>query len=675
MFQNLSLRRKIFLSIGSTISILIIIAAFILVEHIAKLSRHSIEQEASNYIAGEKYRAESFFAQYGRVTKTFITNPHLKKWFEYWNNRGGDYQNSPGYDAINQDFIRIQDDPNILSAFFGSASTGAYFKSNERTLNYGDGREYYTYKRPWWEDAMSKGKLYVGSLSVDANTNDVSAVVQMPIYSDTGTLIGVGGVDLQLNRIADMVESISFYNQGYGFLLDEKQKVVHLSQRLQHNLSITEEKNQKKDSLEGLERDFNETSGFKALNNKMKNSNEGFSPVTIKGENYYVVYNRLKLDEPEIDWQIGLMLPAALIDQPVKDAIWVTSSAVALILLIIAIVIYIATYVITKPLLHLTEVMNDIASGESDLTRQLTIKSNDELGQLATHINKFISKLHLLLSTATVKATQVGTVSNHLKDVSNSTNNEIHQEKERLDGVSVAVTEMAATVQEISRNAIETNTAAEQVQTLTSTGTGLSKQAQSVMTVLSSHIDDASEVVATLEFESNNIGAVVDVITAIAEQTNLLALNAAIESARAGEQGRGFAVVADEVRNLASRTQESTNDIRAMISKLQQNAEQASHMMKQGKEQAESSVQKTQDVLAALNAIDGSVDVVKQQSQQIATATEEQTRVAEDINVNLHSVNNLVTNTSNNAIELAEEASKLNGLSQELNKTIGEFKL
>jgi methyl-accepting chemotaxis protein len=675
MFQNFTLRRKILISIGSTISILIIIAAFILIEHIANLSRQSIEQEARNYIAGEKYRVESFFAQYGRVTKTFITNPHLKKWFKNWQTRGGDYKNSPGYEEINQDFIRIEEDNNILSAFFASAATGAYFLSNDRTLNYADGREYYTYKRSWWTEAIEKGELYVDSLSVDANTGGVSAVVQMPVYDAAGSLIGVGGIDLQLNSIADMVEAISFRNEGYGFLLDGQLKIVHLSKKMKHNLSITAENGKEKDSLVGLERDFTETSGFNALNTKMRNSDDGFSLVTIEDEIYYVVYNRLKLEDPDINWQIGLMLPAALIDEPVNDAVWATVTAVSIILIIIAIVIFLATHVITKPLLHLTEVMQDIASGEGDLTRRIKINSLDEVGQLSTHMNNFIGKLHALLSTTTDRANQVGTASNLLHEVSNSTNAEIQQEKEKLDGVSVAVTEMVATVLEISRNALETNSAAEQVQSLTNTGTELSTEAQSAMTSLASHIGEASDVVDNLEQDSNNIGAVVDVITGIAEQTNLLALNAAIESARAGEQGRGFAVVADEVRNLASRTQESTNDIKNMISNLQQNAERASEMMKQGKDQAESSVKKTRDVLSALNEINGSVDTVKQQSQQIATATEEQTRVAEDINENLHSINDLVNNTSNNAVELAREAGNLNGLSKELNESVNQFKL
>lgn len=675
MLKNLSLRKKILFSIGSTITILMVIAAYFLVDHIAKLSRDSVEQQAKNYIAVEKGQIESFFAQYGRVVDTFVNTAHIKKWFSNWKSRDNNYKTSPGYTEVNKDFVRITSDPNILSSFFASAYTGEYFKENERTAAFADGRPYHAYKRPWWQDAVSVGRLYLGDLSADINTGAVSAVVQTPVFNDSGEMIGIGGVDLQLNRLGQMVEGISFQNEGYGFLLDSDLKVVHLSNQLSHNLSITDQNGQQKDSLEGLERDFSQTSGFRELNQMMRSLADGFAKVELKGESYYVVFNRLELDKPLLKWNVGLLLPAHLIDQPVSNAVQATSLGLVIMLLIVVAVILWATQLIAKPILYLTDVMEDIASGEGDLTQQINIHSKDEVGQLAGHMNTFIKKLRGLLQNTADRATQVGRASGHLNLVSTSTNDEIQQEKEQIDSVSVAVTEMASTVQEISRNAVETNTAAEEVQELTEKGSKLSGYTQEAMHTLAAHISEASEVVTTLEQESSNIGAVVDVINGIAEQTNLLALNAAIESARAGEQGRGFAVVADEVRSLASRTQESTDDIRNMIDKLQQYAQQASSMMGKGQTQAETTMNQTQEVMDALQAIHDSVGTVQGQSQQIATATEEQTRVAEDINENLHSINTLINNTSSNASELAQEANQLNQLAEDLNQSVNQFKL
>ena len=376
-----------------------------------------------------------------------------------------------------------------------------------------------------------------------------------------------------------------------------------------------------------------------------------------------------------MNWLVGLLIPAELIDAPVQQATAWALFATLLILAMITLVVVLTTQRIIRPLSDLTVAMKDIASGEGDLTRTLAIQSSDEVGILAQHFNSFIGKLRLSLQSTSEQSALVHHSSQQLNKVASQTDHEIQNNKLQIDAVSAAVTEMSATVHEISRNAQETSSAASVAQKRGSEGSALSQAALEDMSVLAGTMTEAVDVVVGLAKESENIGAVVDVIKAIADQTNLLALNAAIEAARAGEQGRGFAVVADEVRSLAGRTSESTGHIRAMVEKLQSIAKEAELKMQQGREQTQLSSERAKAMQVALVAIGQAIEVVQQQSSQIAVATQQQGVVAEDINQNLHRITQLVDTTAAHAAELTSEAQQLDQAATTLSSVVSQFRI
>lgn len=270
---------------------------------------------------------------------------------------------------------------------------------------------------------------------------------------------------------------------------------------------------------------------------------------------------------------------------------------------------------------------------------------------------------HLLASTA------------QMQSQSDSARQGVTRQQVETDQVATAINEMTATVQEVARSATDAATAAHQADQEANNGKGVVAQTVSSIQTLASNVEQAADVIQKLEQDTTEIGGVLDVIKGIADQTNLLALNAAIEAARAGEQGRGFAVVADEVRTLASRTQESTEEINNMIDKLQLGAKNAVAVMEDGREQARTGVEQASKAGDSLSAITHSVATINDMNTQIASAADEQSKVAEEINRNVVNISQVANETASNVTQVADKSSELEGLASVLTTEVERFKV
>lgn len=346
----------------------------------------------------------------------------------------------------------------------------------------------------------------------------------------------------------------------------------------------------------------------------------------------------------------------------------------------VALIIAIAlTMLLTKsimtPIRRINAVMEDIANGNGDLTARLPVQSKDELGQLAGTFNLFTQKIQHTISDVISASNTVRHEMDKFNSITHQVMAKAQSQQHESDAVATAVNELSATSAMVSDNANSASTSSQQATSEAGTTDTLIHHTIASISQQASELQQASNVVNSLENDVTNIASILDVIRGVAEQTNLLALNAAIEAARAGEQGRGFAVVADEVRALASKTQQSAGEIQSMIEKLQVGSQQAVKVM--ASSQSNSADMETQalEVGASLQTIMISINTMNELNMHISTAADEQRSVSEDVNSNIqsiaessHQMVGLVANAESAYHSLSEQC-------EQLDKLVGQFKV
>jgi len=350
------------------------------------------------------------------------------------------------------------------------------------------------------------------------------------------------------------------------------------------------------------------------------------------------------------------------------------SYSLAAILLIVAIAgLFFYMKYLLKPLDKVVDNLQAIAEG--DLTQDITVTSNDEVGVLQKAMQTTSTNLRDVLQMINGMTSNLEQSAHDMIAISTETRNGIHNQQGSIQQVVTAMTEMASTVEEVSRNANMAADSANNANKQAIDGQQIVDQTATSIGKLASDVDNASTVIVNVQKDSEAIGSVLDVIRGIAEQTNLLALNAAIEAARAGEQGRGFAVVADEVRTLASRTQESTSEIQGMIERLQAGSKNAVGVMETSRVCAEETVKLANKTGNSLRDITDAVSTINDMNIQIASAVDEQSAVTNDVNRNIVEINSIVDTSAEGSEKVMQSSETLNNLTLELNNLVGRFKL
>ena len=381
-----------------------------------------------------------------------------------------------------------------------------------------------------------------------------------------------------------------------------------------------------------------------------------------------------------IDLPKQVLLADSVKLQAVLDDAQETGVITALLVAVVAgliglLLIWLTASGVTRPINSVAEMLKNIASGEGDLTQRLNYSKKDELGELVNWFNRFLDKLQPTIAQIKQSITEARGTADQSSEIARQTSEGMQVQFREIDQVATASNEMSATAHDVANSASNAANAAKGADQSAKDGMSIIERSTRDINQLAEEVSKAVTEVEELAVNSEQIGSVLEVIRSIAEQTNLLALNAAIEAARAGESGRGFAVVADEVRNLAKRTQDSVEEIRVVIERIQTGTRGVVATMHSSQTQAHNNAGQIRQAVDALGKISDAVTVISDMNLQIASAAEQQSAVAEEVNRNVSAIRTVTETLTEQATESAAISSQLNALASQQMKLMDQFRV
>ncbi|MBF4442652.1 methyl-accepting chemotaxis protein, partial [Vibrio anguillarum] len=504
---------------------------------------------------------------------------------------------------------------------------------------------------PWYKTAMSSPGEIKRTQAYYWEPDDATIVSNVLSFNAAGTQnAGVVAIDVSLKTLTDIVKKIKLGETGYIMMVEDSGNVLVDAKYPENNF-------QPLDSLAAAYKTIGQTSS-------------GFINIEIGG----VEYMANVMNSEKLGWKfVGLITTEEVMAESNSLIKYILAIVFVLTVIFIIGALFLAG-LIAKPLSLVSNGLQEIAEGEGDLTKELIIRSNDETGQLAVYFNAFLKAIRLLVQQIGHAGEQMGESAQRAATISEDLSAVSQRQKQAVEMVSTAFNEMVSTANEVATLCSSAAQAADDSQQLVSQGQQNIHTAVSSVNQLADYISTSSTTIQELENDSQGITAILDTIRGIAEQTNLLALNAAIEAARAGEQGRGFAVVADEVRALAKRTQDSTEEINGLVVRLQNRTKEVAEQMTVSLNASRKTVTTTESVNDSFTGIYQSVLSIHDMNTQIATAAEEQHLVAEEINRNIHQVQEDTQKVDDVSSRALLNSQNLASSADDLNNLVSKFK-
>ncbi|ALI01918.1 methyl-accepting chemotaxis protein [Pseudomonas sp. FW306-02-F02-AA] len=642
-FWRRSIQWQLILSMGTAllVSILIVVGIYTLVVN-RLAQRYLVEQALPSSIEAMRNDIERILVQPLTAAKDIASNSMVREWLA----EGENADRASGFVSYLEG---IRAEHKAFTALIAGTASGHYFteKGLDRTLSRSNPAD------AWFYAFLDGNQPRTLNIDNDTATGELALFIDLKV-SQGGKVVGVAGLGLSMKELSELIHNFSFGERGKVYLVRSDGLIqVHPEAGLSNKRQLAEQ------------------IGDSAAQAVMGHQGPTSSGFVRDGEDYLA----LSLPLRDLGWTLVAEVPQSQIYAEARQAMWLTSAIGLGVALVCLLLVVLLARGLVRPIRQVTAALVAIGSGGGDLTHRLDSSRADELGDLARGFNRFLENQRNMIGEVLATSERLRTAVGQVARVVENTAERSGRQQEMTDMVATAVHEMGLTVQEIAQNAgnaaVASQTARDEALQAREVVGGSIRHIES----MSDEIGIAASAVGELATQVASIDQVLAVIRGISEQTNLLALNAAIEAARAGDMGRGFAVVADEVRTLARRTQSSTDEIQQMIGSLKQGAENAVSSMHSGQAATGTGVESSQRTGASLTAITGQVERISDMNHQVATATEEQSAVTEEINRNVQGISDLARATAGEVRACREDCQTLQRLADDLARQMGGFKL
>jgi methyl-accepting chemotaxis protein len=520
------------------------------------------------------------------------------------------------------------------------------------------------YEQGWYKNGLAAPQgqcawapAYKDSASAEARTNCAMSILK------EGKQYGIATIDLTLGFFNDLVEEKEQALNGDILIIESDGKILNNTRSINRSLIL--------DNLSSIAQE----SPFAANISRNLSQVTDSKPLQVRYDNNGVNYTLFMHRISGTPWTVAFSTQTTLLESTTHSILVTLASIQLPIAAAIILFCFIAFSQLARRLEALRNNIEALSSGDADLTAEIKINKNDEVGGIAVSVNHFIIYLREMMDSVSNSSNQISNIIDEVKNQSQINHDIVDRHANETMQVITAINEMASTAEEVARNTTNTVTNTHSATVAADQSKAAVNKATDSVALLMTQIKTASENVTEMSNETQKISTVLNVIRDIAEQTNLLALNAAIEAARAGDQGRGFAVVADEVRALAARTQNSTAEINEMLTHLQAGVTTVVTAMNNTKTRCEVVVDDTEQVNGGLDEMMTSIGEINDLNSHIATAAEEQSSVTEEINHNMSQIQNMIQMLTESAQQTTTSSHSLSEANNQLNKLVSRFKL